>query len=54
MSTTRIERDTMGEMEVTRYGNENTDGDNSGNGKACSIGMIMTLTFMVLTCWSLW
>jgi len=29
-------------------------GDNSGNGGAGATGIIMMLTFMVLTCWSLW
>ena len=35
------------------YGDENTDGDNSCNGRVGAAGIIMTLTFMVLTCWSL-
>jgi hypothetical protein len=36
------------------YGDENTDGDNSGNSGAGATCKIMMLTFMVLTCWSLW
>ena len=46
--------DLPGAGHTDTYGDDDADGENSGNHRAGSGGILMTLTIMVLTCWSLW